>query len=176
VLKELGKGMDEVGRKFEKSEYFLADLMMAGETMKEGLKVLKPNLKSGKVDYLGKVVIGTIWGDLHDIGKDIVATLLISAGFEVYDLGIDVMPKKFAEEAIKQEAQVVAVSALLSTSISSISKVVEELINFGIRDRIKVIAGGAVLRKEYAAKLNIDAAVNNAIEGVNIIKSWVGKI
>lgn len=175
LLTELRQGMEEVGRKFENSEYFLADLIMAGETMKKALEVLKPSLDSAKAQHVGKVVIGTIWGDLHDIGKEIVSTLLISAGFEVSDLGIDVRPDVFAKELRKSGAEVVGVSALLSTSVPNISKVVDAIGKVGMRDRVRVIAGGAALRKHYAAQLGIDAAVNDAVEGVEIVKSWVAK-
>jgi len=175
IVRELREGMEEVGKKFENSEYFLADLIMAGETMKKALDALKPMLKECKAEYKGKIVIGTIWGDLHDIGKDIVITLLVSSGFEVYDLGIDVPPRVFAEEAKRTGAKVVAISALLSTSIPTISKVVEELRKIGIRDKVKIIAGGAALRREYANWLGIDAAVNDAMEGLKIIKSWFSK-
>jgi methylmalonyl-CoA mutase cobalamin-binding domain/chain len=175
ILRELREGMEEVGKKFENSEYFLADLIMAGETMKKALDVLKPMLKERKAEYEGRIVIGTIWGDLHDIGKDIVISLLTSAGFDVYDLGIDVPPRRFAEEAERVGAKIVAISALLSTSIPTISKVVEELRKIGIRDKVRIIAGGAALRREYAKWLGIDAAVNDAMEGLEIIKSWVSK-
>lgn len=172
ILKDLEAGMQEVGSKFQRGEYFFSELIMAGETMKEALKILKPLLESSQGKARGKVVIGTIQGDLHDIGKDIVSTLLVSAGFEVYDLGIDVPPNKFAEKVKETDANIVGVSALLSVTVPTVSKVAEAMKLEGLRNRVKIIAGGAAMRRDYAEKLGIDAAVNDAIEGVNIIKDW----
>ncbi|MEM2942060.1 MAG: corrinoid protein [Candidatus Bathyarchaeia archaeon] len=174
ILKELQEGMQEVGSRFQRGEYFFSELIMAGETMKEALKVLKPLLGSGRADAAGKIVIGTIQGDLHDIGKDIVSTLLFSAGFEVHDLGIDVPPSRFVEEAEEAGASIIGVSALLSVTVPTVSKVAEVLKEKGLRSKVKIIAGGAAMRPEYAEKLGIDAAVNDAVEGVEIIKGWVG--
>jgi len=173
ILKDLEAGMDEVGLKFQRCEYFFSELIMAGETMKEALKVLKPLLELNEVKAQGTVVIGTIQGDLHDIGKDIVSTLLFSSGFEVHDLGIDVPPEKFMQRAKETRANIVGVSALLSVTVPTVAKVAEALKNGGFRDKVKIIAGGAAMRPEYAAQLGIDAAVNDAIQGVEIIKAWV---
>jgi len=171
ILKDLEAGMQEVGLRFQQSQYFFSELIMAGETMKEALKILKPLLKSSQAK--GKVVIGTIQGDLHDIGKDIVSTLLFSSGFEVHDLGIDVPPEKFAEKVKETGANVVGVSALLSVTVNTVSQVAEVLQREGLRDKVKIIAGGAAMRGEYVKRLGIDAAVNDAVEGVGIIKEWV---
>jgi len=173
VLKELQEGMQEVGSRFQQSQYFFSELIMAGETMKEALKILRPLLESSRTKAAGKVVIGTIQGDLHDIGKDIVSTLLFSAGFEVHDLGIDVAPAKFAEKVKETDANIVGVSALLSVTVPTVSEVAEALAHEGLRSRVRIIAGGAAMRPEYAEKLGIDAAVNDAVEGVKIIKDWV---
>ena len=172
LLNVLGEGMEEVGLKFEKGEYFFSELIMAGETMKEALKILKPRLEMVEFGKKGKIVLGTIQGDLHDIGKDIFSTLLTSAGFEVIDLGIDVPPKIFAEKAKKFNAKVVGVSALLSVTVPTLAEVNKSLKEQGIRDKVKLIAGGAAVRREYAKRLGLDSAVNSAVEGVNIIKSW----
>jgi 5-methyltetrahydrofolate--homocysteine methyltransferase len=174
ILKNLEAGMQEVGLKFQRCEYFFSELIMAGETMKEALKVLKPLLELNKTKTKGTVVIGTIQGDLHDIGKDIVSTLLFSAGFEVHDLGIDVPPEKFAARVRETGANIVGVSALLSVTVPTVSKVVQILKDNDLRDKVKIIAGGAALRPEYAVQLGIDAAVNDAIQGIEIIKGWVG--
>lgn len=173
ILKELQEGMQEVGSRFQQCQYFFSELIMAGETMKEALKILKPLLESSRTKAVGKVVIGTIQGDLHDIGKDIVSTLLFSSGFEVHDLGIDVPPVKFAEKVKEADASIVGVSALLSVTVPTVSEVAEALSQKGLRSKVKIIAGGAAMRPEYAAKLGIDAAVNDAVEGVKIIKDWV---
>ena len=173
VLRELQEGMQEVGSRFQQCQYFFSELIMAGETMKEALRNLKPLLESSRAKAVGKIVIGTIQGDLHDIGKDIVSTLLFSAGFEVHDLGIDVPPAKFAEKAKETDANVVGVSALLSVTVPTVSEVAEALSQKGLRSKVKIIAGGAAMRPDYATKLGIDAAVNDAVEGVKIIKDWV---
>ena len=164
--------MQEVGARFQRGEYFFSELIMAGETMKEALKILKPLLESSQTKAKGKIVIGTIQGDLHDIGKDIVSTMLVSAGFEVHDLGIDVPPESFSAKVKETGANIVGVSALLSVTVPTVSKVAEAIKLGGMRDRVKIIAGGAAMRPEYAANLGIDAAVNDAIEGVKIIKEW----
>ena len=174
ILNACRNGMNIVGDKFEDGEYFFADLIMGGETMKEALKVLKPHLVAEK-KAIGKVVMGTIEGDLHDIGKDIVSTLIVSAGIDVYDLGIDVPPTKFAEKAKEVNADVIGISSLLSTSVPTCKKVVEELKKRGLRDKVKVIIGGGAVRKKYIKELGVDAAVNDAVEGVRIIQSWVIK-
>jgi len=166
------QGSEEVGRKFEAGEYFLSDLIMAGETMKTAVTALKQHITepAGKS---GRVVIGTIKGDLHDIGKDIVGTFLAASGFEVFDLGIDVSPKRFADEARARSADIVGVSALLSVAFPMIRQVPDEVESLGVRHSVKIIGGGAALREEHAEKLNIDAAVNDAVEGLEKIKSWM---
>jgi 5-methyltetrahydrofolate--homocysteine methyltransferase len=172
VLEAISKGSREVGRRFENGEYYLSDLVMAGETMRLGIEVIRPFLK-GKGRASGKIVIGTVEGDLHDIGKNIVSILLSAEGFEVFDLGIDVPPKRFAEKVAEVGADIVGVSALLSVTVPSIRRVTESLEERGLRSKVKIIAGGAPLREEYAERLKIDAAVNDAVKGLAIIKSWL---
>ena len=173
VLEAIQKGMEDVGQLFENGEYFLSELIMAGECSKEAIRILQPHLASVKAGYDGKVVLGTIIGDLHDIGKNIVNSLLVSAGLDVYDLGIDVPPEKFAEKAEEENADVIGVSALLTTSLPACEEVVKTLKNKGLRPHVKIILGGAAVRPWTIERYRVDAAVNNAVEGVNIIKSWV---
>jgi len=174
ILEALRSGMEDAGHKFAVGEYFLSDLIMAGETMKEALKVLHPCLRiDAQNSVQGKVVLGTILGDLHDIGKEIVKTLLISAGFEVHDLGIDVPPEKFVEEARKVGAYVIGVSALLSTTVPTTAKIVQCLKEEKAHDEIKTIIGGAACRLWMVEKYGVHAAVNDAVEGIDIIKSWM---
>jgi methylmalonyl-CoA mutase cobalamin-binding domain/chain len=175
VLGLLRAGMEEVGKKYEVGEYFLADLIMAGETMKEAMRVLMPHISAGGGGLRGKIVLGTVAGDVHDIGKNTVATLLTSAGFDVHDLGIDVPPENFAETAKEVGAEVVGVSSLLSTSVLLTADVVEALKKAGIRNETKVIIGGAAARTRYEKEFGVDAAVNDAVKGCDIIKSWVGE-
>jgi len=175
VTDGMAKGMEIVGEKYENGEYFLAELIMAGETMKEGMKVLEPYLKGGEVRTIGKVVIGTVRGDLHDIGKNVVVTLLGAAGFEVIDLGVDVPPEKFVEAVKQNNPDIAGMSALLTTTMIEMENIVKALKEAGLRDKVKIIIGGAPITPEYAEKIGADAAARDAVEGVNICKSWITK-
>jgi len=175
ILNALNNGMKEIGDKYESKEYFLTDLIMAGETMKRALEVLKPHLAEDVTRRKGKVILGTIQGDLHDIGKEIVKTLLLSSQLEVHDIGIDVPPRRFVEKAMEVNADVIGISALLSVTVPTTAKVVEELRKEGIREKVKVIIGGAACRPYHVEKYGVDAAVNDAIEGIRIIQKWCSK-
>lgn len=172
VLASLRQGLNEVGEKFERGEYFLSELVMAGEMMKGAMNLLEPHLKVGKSETGGKIVLGTIVGDLHDIGKNVVKMLIVSAGFEVCDLGIDVTPQEFVEAAKKVGADVIGISALLSVTVPKTAEVVRLLKESGLKEKVRVIVGGAAVRKEHEEMFGVDAAVNDAVEGVKIIKSW----
>jgi len=171
IVESLRSGMDEVGRRFESGEYFISELVMSGEIMKRALEILKPYLRT-EGGSKGKIILGTIIGDLHDIGKEIIKTLLISAGFEVYDLGVDVPPEKFVEKAREVGARIIGISALLSTSIVNSAEVVKKLREEGIRDKVKVIVGGAAARSWMIEEYGVDAVVNDAVKGLEIIKRW----
>lgn len=171
IIEALRSGMDEVGRRFESGEYFISELVMSGEIMKRALEILKPYLKS-EGESRGKIVLGTIIGDLHDIGKEIIKTLLVSAGFEVHDLGVDVPPEKFVEAAKETGARIIGISALLSTSIVNTAEVIRKLREKGLRDKVKVIVGGAAARPWMVESYGLDAAVNDAVKGLEIIKGW----
>jgi 5-methyltetrahydrofolate--homocysteine methyltransferase len=173
VTEGMAKGMDVVGEKYEAREYFLAELIMAGEVMKEGMKILEPYLKEAKIEKLGKVVLGTVRGDLHDIGKNIVATLLGAAGFEVIDLGVDVPAEKFLETVRTQKPDILGMSALLTATMSEMENVIRELEKAGQRDKVKVIVGGAPLTEEYAKKIRADAYAPDAVACVNMCKKWI---
>jgi len=173
IMNGMAKGMEIVGRKYEEGEYFLAELIMAGETMKEGMSVLEPYLKSGEIPKLGKVVIGTVEGDLHDIGKNIVITLLSASGFEVIDLGVDVSADKFVEAVKQYKPDIVGMSALLTTTMVNMKKVVEALKEAGLRDSVKIIVGGAPLTEEFAKEIGADGYAPDAVLGVEICKKWV---
>jgi methylmalonyl-CoA mutase cobalamin-binding domain/chain len=173
IIEALRRGLEIVGEKFEKGEYFLSDLIVAGDAMKKALQILNPYLITKKKEVKGKVVLGSALGDIHDIGKNIVKTLLISSGFEVYDLGVDVTAQKFVEKVKETGASIVGISALLSTTVREAARVVEELKKAGLRDKVRVIMGGAAVKKSMVDMFGVDAAVNDAIEGIKIIKSWV---
>ncbi len=169
----MSKGMVIVGEKYENNEYFLAELIMAGEVMKEGMIVLEPHLKSGDLKKIGKVAIGTVRGDLHDIGKNVVVTLLRAAGFDIVDLGVDVPSEKWVETVKESNPDILGMSALLTTTMIEMESVIKALKEAGVRDKVKIIIGGAPITKEYAEKIGADAAARDAVQGVNVCKSWV---
>jgi len=169
----MSKGMVIVGERYENNEYFLAELIMAGEVMKEGMMVLEPHLKSGDLKKIGKVAIGTVRGDLHDIGKNVVVTLLGAAGFDIIDLGVDVPSDKFVEAVKENDPDILGMSALLTTTMIEMESVIKALKEAGVRDKVKIIIGGAPITDEYAEKIGADAAARDAVQGVNVCKSWV---
>ncbi len=173
VINGMAKGMEIVGQKYENGEYFLAELIMAGETMKEGMSVLEPYLKAGDIKSAGKVVIGTVKGDLHDIGKNVVTTLLKAANFEVIDLGVDVTAEQFVEAVKKNSPDIVAMSALLTTTMIEMEGIVQALKKAGLRKKVKIIIGGAPITPEYAKKIGADAAAKDAVEGVRTCTEWI---
>lgn len=172
VIDGMANGMETVGQKYEVGEYFLAELIMAGETMKEGMTILEPHLKSGDIKSAGKVVIGTVRGDLHDIGKNIVLTLLKAANYDVVDLGVDIPPEKFVEAVREYNPNIVAMSALLTTTMIGMETVIKALQEAGLRKKVKIIIGGAPITPEYAKKIGADAAARDAVEGVRICNEW----
>lgn len=172
IVKGMAKGMEIVGQKYEDGEYYLAELIMAGETMKEGMTVLEPHLKGDEVTSAGKCIIGTVKGDLHDIGKNVFVSLLKAENYEVIDLGTDVTPSEFLEAYNEYKPDLVAMSALLTTTMDEMEKVIELLVDAGVRDKVKVIIGGAPISKDYAEKIGADAAATDAVEGIRVIRSW----
>jgi len=172
VVGGMARGMKIVGDRYEAGVFYLAELIMAGETMKEGMKVLEPYLKMGAVSSAGKVVVGTVSGDLHDIGKNVFVTLLKAQNYEVIDLGVDVSPVIFVEAVKLYRPNVVAMSALLTTTMGEMGNVVLELRRRGLRDGVKVIVGGAPMTKGFAEKIGADAWALDAVEGVRIISGW----
>jgi 5-methyltetrahydrofolate--homocysteine methyltransferase len=173
ISKGMSKGMEVIGEKFEKQEFFLSELIMAGEIMKEGMKALEPFLEKDRGEKLGVVVLGTVKGDLHDIGKNIVKVLLTSGGFEVHDLGIDVPTEKFVESVRENDPDILGLSALLTTTISEIENVIEALEEEGLRNKLKVIIGGAALSNQDAEKYGADAYGADAVQGAKICKKWM---
>lgn len=174
ILDAMARGMEEVGRKYESQEYFLSELIFSGEIFKRGMKLLEPYLKGGSVGGTkGVVVVGTVMNDLHDIGKNIFITLLLAAGFKVIDLGVDVPPEKFVEAVRENNASIVGISALLTSTAPGIRDVVKLLEKEGLREKVKVIVGGAALTHEMAKELGADAYAETAVKGVEICKKWV---
>lgn len=174
LIKGFSRGMDIVGRKYEAGEYFLTELIGAGEVMKEGLAELTPHLKGEKIKHIGKVVLGTVRGDIHDIGKNIVRTLLEAACFDVIDLGVDVPPEKFIEKIKEANPNISAMSAMLTTTMGEMKVVVDRLSEENLREKVKVIIGGAPITDGYARKIGADAAAKDAGHGVRLCKEWMG--
>jgi 5-methyltetrahydrofolate--homocysteine methyltransferase len=175
ILKGVSQGMEIVGGKFESSEYFLSELIVAGEIGKEISAMLKPYLRGEEVKKVGKVVIGTVSGDLHDIGKNIVAMMLEAAGFEVIDLGADVPAEKFIEAVRRERPHIAGMSALLTVTMVEMKNVIEALKEAGLRDKVKVIIGGAAVTEDYAKSIGADGYGANAVEGVRICKQWMAR-
>jgi corrinoid protein of di/trimethylamine methyltransferase len=163
VMKELKEGLDEIGAKYEKGEYFLSELIISGEIAKAALDVLTPHFAKGQ-QKLGKVVIGTVEGDIHDIGKNIVSTILLSSGYEVYDLGVDVKSSRFVTEIKERDADVLGLSALLTSTMMNMKTVILDLKKAGPRNNVKVIVGGAPLSESFAKEVGADAYVRDAPE------------
>jgi len=177
IEKSLRPAMEIIGEKFKEGEYFIAELVLAADIFKEIFNTyLKPRIaKRGKAKTLGKVIIGTIEGDIHDIGKSIVSVVFQSSGFEVIDLGVDVPAWKFVEEAEKRKADVIAISALLTTTMLNIEKVITILKEKGIRDKYIVIVGGAPLSEEFAKKIGADAYGKDPYDGLKKLKELLAK-
>jgi corrinoid protein of di/trimethylamine methyltransferase len=169
-------GMDVVGEGFAKGELFIPDLMMSGEAMKAAIATLEPELMKRKQqrEVLGKVVIGTVQGDIHEIGKTLVATMLAANGFEVHDLGVDVSSQQFIDKVREVNADVLGLSALLTTTILNQEQVILSLQEAGLRDQVKVIIGGVPANPEWADEIGADAYAENATEAVSVVKQLVG--
>ncbi len=171
ILNALTKGMDEVGRRYETEEYYLTELVLAGETMKEAFKVLKPAMAGNeKSENRVKVIICTVKGDNHDIGKNLLGTMLLSSNFEVIDLGMDIDAQVIVDKVKETDAKVVALSSLLTMTVNQITIVHEALQAAGLRDKVKLIVGGAPLNMELAKKLGADSFADDAVLGVKRIK------
>lgn len=166
--------MGEVGRLFEEGEYFVPEMLIAARAMQAGMAVLKPRLVSANVQSAGKVVVGTVKGDLHDIGKNLVSLMLEGAAFEIVDLGSDVSPEKFVEAIKTSGAQVIAMSALLTTTMPNMKTTIEALKSAGIRDQVKVMIGGAPVTEAYAHDIGADGYAPDASRAVALAKSLVG--
>jgi 5-methyltetrahydrofolate--homocysteine methyltransferase len=163
--------MAEVGKRFEEGEYYVPEMLIAARAMKEGLALLKPQLKAAKVASAGKVAAGTVRGDLHDIGKNLVCMMLEGAGYEILDLGTDVTPEKFVEAVRDSHADFIAMSALLTTTMPNMQQTVEALKAAGVRDHVKVMIGGAPVTESYARQIGADGYAPDASRAVALAKS-----
>jgi 5-methyltetrahydrofolate--homocysteine methyltransferase len=167
--KGLIAAMEEVGKRFEEGDFFVPEMLIAARAMQAGLSLLKPQLAEGGVKAAGRVAIGTIKGDLHDIGKNLVAMMLEGAGYEVNDLGVDVEPMAFVKAA-QEGAQVIGMSALLTTTMSNMQSTIEALKTAGKRNNVKVIIGGAPVTDAYAKQIGADAFAPDASSAVRAVR------
>ena len=166
-------GMMVVGEKFKNNEYYVPEVLIAARAMHKGMALIEPLIVQSGIKPVAKLAIGTVKGDLHDIGKNLVVMMWKGAGFEVEDLGIDVPPEKFIE-AINNGAQVLGMSALLTTTMVSMKEAIEKIKEAGVRDKVKIIIGGAPVTQEYANEIGADGYAADAASGVDKVKELLG--
>jgi methanogenic corrinoid protein MtbC1 len=175
ILDDARRGMEIVGKRFADSQYFIPDLVYSGEILKEITEMVKPKLaKAAETKRLGKVVFGTVAGDIHDIGKNIVVFMLDVNGFEVYDLGVDVSAQKFIDKIKESGAPIVGLSGFLALAFDSMKETVEAMKAAGLRDKVKVMIGGGQMSDEIRKYTGADAYGKDAMAGVTLAKKWVG--
>jgi 5-methyltetrahydrofolate--homocysteine methyltransferase len=172
-LEAMMAGLEETGKRFEAGDYFVPELLMAADTFKAGMEVLAPRMAGTTRQYAGVVVLGTVQGDVHDIGKNLVGFLLESSGFRLIDLGVDVSPESFVQAVKEHSADVLAMSALLTTTMLGMRDILEAIEEAGLRDQVKVIVGGAPVSQRFAEDIGADAYAATAPQGVGIIKAWL---
>lgn len=174
ILKDaLIPAMAKVGNLFEEGDFYIPEMLVSARAMKAGLNILKPLLIEENVKSEGKVVIGSIKGDLHDIGKNLVAIMLEGAGFEVIDLGVDVAPEAFIGAVKQGDVTIIAMSALLTTTMTNMKSTIDALIEAGLREKVKVMVGGAPLSESYALGIGADGYSADAGQAAELAKSWV---
>jgi 5-methyltetrahydrofolate--homocysteine methyltransferase len=174
ILKEgLVPAMAEVGRLFEEGEFFVPEMLVAARAMQGGLEILKPLLVAADVKPAGKVVIGTVKGDLHDIGKNLVSIMLEGAGFEIHDLGTDVLPEKFVEAVKTFQPEIVCMSALLTTTMTNMPVTVEAIKQAGLRDKVKIMIGGAPVTDTYAKQIGADGYAQDASAAARLAQTFI---
>ncbi|WP_027407411.1 corrinoid protein [Anaerovibrio sp. RM50] len=164
----LAKGMERAGQLFDEEEYFVPELLMCSDAMNVGIDVLKPHLKSENVSKKGKVVIGVVEGDTHDIGKNLVRLMMETGGFEVLDLGRDIPPAEFVSKAEEYGADIIGIATLMTTTMPGMKEVVDILADKGIRDKFKVIVGGGPISPAFAKKIGADGYARNAADAVKV--------
>jgi methylmalonyl-CoA mutase cobalamin-binding domain/chain len=172
ALEGLGAGMKEVGELFQSEEYYLADLVLAGETMKEAMAVLEPLISGDEASRKGPVIVFTVKGDIHDIGKNLVAMMLAAAGFKVIDLGVDVPESKVVDALRDSGASLVGMSVLITPMIASVGNIVDAIREAGLRDKVKIAIGGACTTPELVERFGLDALGRDAVEAVSIFEEW----
>jgi len=175
ILNDARRGMVTVGKRFENSEYFIPDLVYSGEILKEITEMVKPKLAEvAEVKHLGKLVLGTVAGDIHDIGKNIVTFMLDISGFEVYDLGVDIPAQKFVDKIKETNASIVGLSGFLTLAYDSMKETIEAIKAAGLRDKVKIMIGGGLVDEGIRKYTGADAWGRDAAAAVSIAKNWVG--
>jgi 5-methyltetrahydrofolate--homocysteine methyltransferase len=175
ILNDARRGIEIVGERFASGEYFIPDLVYSGEILRQVTEIVKPKLtKEAKVKRLGKVVLGTVAGDIHDIGLNIVVFMLDVNGFEVYDLGVDVPAQKFVEKIKESGAPIVGLSGFLTLAFDSMKETVEAIKTAGLRDKVKIMIGGGQINDDIRKYTGADAYGKDAMAGVSLAKQWIG--
>jgi 5-methyltetrahydrofolate--homocysteine methyltransferase len=173
IIESLRGGMEVIGEKYRSGELFVTDLIIAGEVMKEAQEALRPLMKDSQAGFVGTVLVATVAGDIHDIGKGIFAMLMNGEGFRVIDLGVDVSTERIVSAVKEHKPDILGLSALLTTNLMEIPKIVDALRKEGLRDKVKVIVGGATITERFAVESGADAYTKNAIDGMNLSKKWI---
>lgn len=174
IDKGLTRGMEEAGKLFEEEEYFVPELLSCADAMNVGIDLLKPYIKVNESEEKHKVILGVVEGDTHDIGKNLVGLMLDTAGFEVHDIGRDVPPAEFVEQGIKEGAEILCISTLVTTTMDAMEEVVKILEEKGVRDQFKVMVGGGPISKSFCDKIGADGYSKNAADAVVLAKQLVG--
>lgn len=169
ILKGMGRGMDIIGRLYEEDRYLLPELIMAAEAMNEGLSVLKPHIKNDS-KYRGIVALGSVEGDIHDIGKNLVGSFLTAAGFEIRDLGVDISPEEFAAAVKDESIDVLGLSSLMTNTRPMVKRTIEHLEESNLRSRVKIIVGGSSINKKYANSIGADGYADDALAAVRVTR------
>ncbi len=176
ILEEVRTAMAKVGEKFESKEFFLPDLIMSGEILKQITEVLEPKLKAGsEAQSKGKIVLGTVFGDIHDIGKDIVKFMLESNGFEVFDLGVNVPKQKFVEKIKEVNAKVVGLSGFLTLAYDAMKDTIDEFTKEGLRENLKIMIGGGQINEKVRQYVGADSYGKDAVEAVSLASEWMSE-
>ena len=173
--KGIRRGLQIVGEKYEASEYFLSELLYAGSLVSDLFELLKPSMKNNQLERKGVIVLGTVRGDIHDLGKNIFKMLADSSGFEVHDLGVDVEPTAFVDQVKESRPQVLGLSALLTTALMEMKSTLDALRAAGVKGNLKVLLGGNAVKKEFGVEIGADATALDAVEGLEICRGWTKK-
>lgn len=174
IIRDLQEGMRMIGDRFNTGEFFLSELLMSADVFTKTMNVLEPKLKGKSIEMIGKIVIGTPRGDLHEIGKNIFATVAKAAGFEIHDLGVDVPPERFIEAVENVKPQALGFSALITTAFKVMKETVDLLVEKGLRDDLKIIVGGGVVTESVMNYVGADAYTLDAMEGLNKCQEMLG--